>query len=225
MKGESTIEGAAMKKVYLSLLLILCMSIMAGCGADFSEEVSSVHLESSAKMSATAEEASQSTTTDDTEEQDFLATLAGKIPYEGLSEKYIEDTVVGSYDRIEDSDDNIDLDLDQTAYYWESNDGEYDVLEAVCESGFIVKINKLYPEVYWVNEVPDFSADKDAYDKQLAEKEAESAAEEEQETMVWISGSGSCYHSKQSCSNMKNPVQVTLSKAESMNKRPCKKCY
>lgn len=224
MKGDRLLEDAAMRKVFLSLLLIFCMSIMVGCGTDLSEEISSVHLESSAKMPATSEEASPSTT-DDTEEQEFLATLADKIPYKGLSEKYIEDTVVGSYDRVEDADDNSDLDSDQTAYYWESNDGEYDVLEAICESDSIVKINKLYPEVYWTDEVPDFSADKDAYDKQLAEKEAESATEEEQETMVWISGSGNCYHSKQSCSNMKNPVQVTLSKAESMNKRPCKKCY
>ena len=214
-----------MKKLFLSLLLTFCMAIAVGCGTDLSEEVSSVHLESSAKMPAAAEEASQSTNDDGSEEQKFLAILAGKIPYEGLSEKYIEDTIVGSYDRVEDSDDNSDLDSDQTAYYWESNNGEYDVLEVICESGSIAKINKLYPEVYWVNEVPDFSADKDAYDKQLAEKAAEGVVEEEQETMVWISGSGSCYHSKQSCSNMKNPTQVTLSKAQSMNKRPCKKCY
>ena len=214
-----------MKKLFLSLLLTFCMAIAVGCGTDLSEEVSSVHLESSAKMPAAAEEASQSTNDDGSEEQKFLAILAGKIPYEGLSEKYIEDTIVGSYDRVEDSDDNSDLDSDQTAYYWESNNGEYDVLEVICESGSIAKINKLYPEVYWVNEVPDFSADKDAYDKQLAEKAAEGVAEEEQETMVWISGSGSCYHSKQSCSNMKNPTHVTLSKAQSMNKRPCKKCY
>ena len=78
-----------------------------------------------------------------------------------------------------------------------------------------------------VNEEQELLAnqsDKNAYDKQISENE-EDTTNEEQETMVWISESGSCYHSKQSCSNMKNPTQVSLSKAQSMKKRPCKKCY
>lgn len=44
-------------------------------------------------------------------------------------------------------------------------------------------------------------------------------------TMVWISGSGTKYHSKSSCSNMKNPSQVTKAQAESQGRTPCKKCY
>ena len=77
------------------------------------------------------------------------------------------------------------------------------------------------------------AAEKKAEEERLA-KEAEeaeqarlaAAAEEAaQEQMVWISKSGSCYHSKSSCSGMKDPWQVTLSKAKSMNKRACKKCY
>lgn len=132
-----------MKKVFLSFFLTFCVSIMAGCGVDLSEELSSVHLESAAKPTTAAEEASQSTTDAVTEEEELLANLA----------------------------------------------------------------------------------DKDAYDNQISKNTEEAAVDEEQEIMVWISESGNCYHSKQSCSNMKNPVQVTLSKAQSMNKRPCKKCY
>lgn len=45
------------------------------------------------------------------------------------------------------------------------------------------------------------------------------------EEMVWISASGSRYHCKPSCSNMKNPSEVTKSYAESLNLTPCKKCY
>ena len=44
-------------------------------------------------------------------------------------------------------------------------------------------------------------------------------------SMVWIPQSGSKYHSRSSCSNMKNPSQVTQSDAESMGYEPCKKCY
>lgn len=43
--------------------------------------------------------------------------------------------------------------------------------------------------------------------------------------MVWIPQSGSKYHIRSGCSNMKNPSQVTQSEAESMGYEPCKKCY
>lgn len=42
--------------------------------------------------------------------------------------------------------------------------------------------------------------------------------------MVWIPQSGSKYHSRSGCSNMKNPSKVTQSEAESMGYEPCKKC-
>jgi methylphosphotriester-DNA--protein-cysteine methyltransferase len=45
------------------------------------------------------------------------------------------------------------------------------------------------------------------------------------ETMVWIPSSGTKYHSKASCSNMKNPTQVTKSQAEARGYTPCKKCW
>ncbi len=44
------------------------------------------------------------------------------------------------------------------------------------------------------------------------------------EVMVWIPNSGSKYHSRAGCSNMKNPSQVTLEKAQSWGYEPCKKC-
>ncbi len=54
---------------------------------------------------------------------------------------------------------------------------------------------------------------------------AAAAKAEAEEEMVWISESGKCYHSKQSCSNMRDPWQVPLSKAQSMDRKPCSKCY
>lgn len=42
--------------------------------------------------------------------------------------------------------------------------------------------------------------------------------------LVWIPKSGSKYHSKSTCSNMKNPVQVTLAEAKDGGYGPCKKC-
>ena len=43
--------------------------------------------------------------------------------------------------------------------------------------------------------------------------------------MVWIPKTGKKYHSNASCSNMKNPTQVTLSQADKQGYEPCKKCY
>lgn len=44
-------------------------------------------------------------------------------------------------------------------------------------------------------------------------------------TMVWIPQSGSKYHSRANCSNMKNPTQVTEEEAEAMGYEPCKRCH
>ncbi len=47
----------------------------------------------------------------------------------------------------------------------------------------------------------------------------------ETEDMVWIPQSGSKYHSTSSCSNMKNPSQVSKSEAIDMGYEPCKRCH
>lgn len=51
------------------------------------------------------------------------------------------------------------------------------------------------------------------------------AQPQQQEVMVWISTTGSKYHSRSDCSNMKNPSQVTLEQAQALGLTPCKKCY
>ena len=43
--------------------------------------------------------------------------------------------------------------------------------------------------------------------------------------MVWIPKSGSKYHSRSGCSNMKTPSQVTKQEAENQGYEPCKKCW
>lgn len=44
------------------------------------------------------------------------------------------------------------------------------------------------------------------------------------EIYVWVSKSGKKYHYSPSCSNMKNPSEVTLDEALSRGLEPCKKC-
>ena len=43
--------------------------------------------------------------------------------------------------------------------------------------------------------------------------------------MVWIPSSGTKYHSRSSCSNMKNPSQITKEQAERRGYTPCSKCH
>lgn len=57
------------------------------------------------------------------------------------------------------------------------------------------------------------------------EQEAAAQTQQPQEQMVWVSQSGSKYHSNSSCSNMKNPTQITISEAKNQGLEPCKKCY
>ena len=42
---------------------------------------------------------------------------------------------------------------------------------------------------------------------------------------VWVSATGKKYHRKSSCSNIKNPSQISKSDAISRGYEPCKKCY
>lgn len=44
------------------------------------------------------------------------------------------------------------------------------------------------------------------------------------EQLVWVPRSGKKYHKKKTCSNMKNPRQVTISEAKKFGFTPCSKC-
>ena len=44
------------------------------------------------------------------------------------------------------------------------------------------------------------------------------------EVMVWAPKTGKKYHSKSTCSNMKNPSEVTIREAKSRGLTPCSKC-
>ena len=53
---------------------------------------------------------------------------------------------------------------------------------------------------------------------------ASDAATEPTETMVWISRTGSKYHTKSTCSNMKDPSQISKEDAVAQGYTPCKRC-
>lgn len=53
---------------------------------------------------------------------------------------------------------------------------------------------------------------------------ADSAAGTAADTTVWISGSGSKYHTKSDCSGMENATEITLQEALDMGREACKRC-
>lgn len=65
-------------------------------------------------------------------------------------------------------------------------------------------------------------------EQQAAQEYTEPAQEAQpQGDMVWIAGSGNGtkYHSDPSCSNMSNPVQISLADAQARGYEACKRCY
>lgn len=50
------------------------------------------------------------------------------------------------------------------------------------------------------------------------------AVPEPVESRVWVSASGSRYHAKADCSNMKDPAQLSLEEAKARGLTPCKRC-
>lgn len=60
--------------------------------------------------------------------------------------------------------------------------------------------------------------------KTVAPAQTETQTDEVGE-QVWIPQTGSKYHRRSTCSGMKNPTQVSRSRAESLGYEPCKKCY
>ena len=66
-----------------------------------------------------------------------------------------------------------------------------------------------------------------AAEKKKAEeaKQATEQAATKKEEIVWVSNTGSKYHSNPNCSNMRNPIKETLSDAKSRGLSPCSKCY
>ena len=76
-------------------------------------------------------------------------------------------------------------------------------------------------------------AEKKAQEEAAAKAEAEKKAQEEaaaaetaaKEQTVWISSTGSKYHSNPNCSNMQSAQEVTLSDAIAMGYEPCARCY
>lgn len=75
------------------------------------------------------------------------------------------------------------------------------------------------------NAPADSSASKDTAAVSQPATSQSTATTNNKEQMVWVSRTGTKYHSNPNCSNMKNPAHMTQSEAEALGRTPCSKCY
>ena len=108
--------------------------------------------------------------------------------------------------------DSEEYELGDTSYFSENETYEE-------ESAEEEKQDEIFEEKI---EIPEFEVDYELDQDLDYEPIFEETPSEE---MVWIPKTGSKYHNRSSCSNMKNPSQVTKSQAISWGYEPCKKCY
>jgi len=62
-------------------------------------------------------------------------------------------------------------------------------------------------------------------DEALSEEMPDASQEGTEAGIVYVTASGSKYHSISDCSNMKTPLELALSEAEAQGYTPCTKCY
>lgn len=118
----------------------------------------------------------------------------------------------------------IDGNGDGTSECYYFNEDGYCVMEGttpdgcrVNEKGAWVVDNKVQTQTVKQPEQPTKQA--------VKQQETKEQTTDKKETMVWLSRTGTKYHSNPNCSNMKNPTQATLQQAQAQGRTPCKKCY
>ena len=94
-------------------------------------------------------------------ERELRASYATKVPYEGMSEKYINDTLVGKADRHDSEKVNGGMRSEFVVedYVWYSDDGRDITLIVKCKEGIVTDVIKYGIGYYWTADgKPDFSA-------------------------------------------------------------------
>ena len=103
-------------------------------------------------------------------EEKERAELKNKLPYNGMSVKYISDTLVGQYGKVSDGYDYKEgRDSSVKRYYWYSNDRRDIVLEVMARydpnryAYYVETVEKFNTDIYWTADGrPNFGAKRPA---------------------------------------------------------------
>ncbi len=160
--------------------------------------------------------------------------MEGMLPFENMVADYIKETNNHVLYRVTPVFDGLDLVAKgvQIEAFSVEDDGDGICFNVFCYNAQPgVEIDYSTGES-WLN--AEVGTTSQQITQKSTEPETERVEEEiiqkpvqfpETEEMVWIPSSGSKYHSYASCSNMKNPSQVSKSEAEDMGYEPCKRCH
>lgn len=95
-------------------------------------------------------------------EQEYAAELKNKIPYKGMSEKYINSTAAGKADKheaeyVKSRGKRAGYNSDK--YYWYADKAKDVVLTVECRDGKVTDVTKYYESTYWYSDgMPKFWA-------------------------------------------------------------------
>lgn len=97
-------------------------------------------------------------------EQKYIESLKYKIPYEGMSESYINSTAAGKADKNDSKyikGTKYSDGYNKDKYFWYADNNNDIVLIVECKDGVVTGVTKYYENVYWTaNGMPKFWATK-----------------------------------------------------------------
>ena len=132
---------------------------------------------------------------------------------EPVEEETDEDYEYDDYD-YEDSDDSS---------YDNEDDVEEQVVNEEPSAEEATYEEPAYEEPAYDEVAEDASDYEDTYVEDYYEEEY--YEEDYSSQMVWVSRTGTKYHSDPNCSNMRDPGYVSIEEAEAQGREPCSKCW
>ncbi|MBE6738846.1 MAG: hypothetical protein E7565_00845 [Ruminococcaceae bacterium] len=148
--------------------------------------------------------------------------VSGMLPFENMVADYIKETgnhVAYRITPIYESNNLLASGIQMEAYSVEDNG------EGICFNVYCYNIQPKITIDYATGASQlDNSSSNDSTNSSGSSDTSSITSNSSSSLTVWIPQSGKKYHSKSTCSNMKNPRQVSKSEAESMGYTPCSKC-
>lgn len=148
--------------------------------------------------------------------------IEGMLPFENMVADYIRETgnhVAYRVTPIFEGNNLVCSGVQMEAYSIE------DEGESICFNVYCYNVQPGITINYATGDSSEPSSETTETQKPTTEQNNSNDNQVSNGEMVWIPKSGSKYHNRSGCSNMKNPTQVTKEEAEDRGYEPCKKCY
>jgi len=193
----------------ISLLCSICYTGCSGSGAGQNNAVAETEIKSFSAENSDNEKDVPVSNTDRSSGLSSVATLGNSL----ASSNKAPDNHSSKADETEAVDNDVEAFEDNDYIVEDSNDSE------------VISYDDSYDYVEPEEESNDYEEPEEEETYIEDDEPEEEYYEDDESDMVWISRTGTKYHSNPDCSNMKNPGYVTLDEAIAQGRTPCKKCY